>query len=56
MSRELGCIQSQCAKNGFPESRFVVVSQNRIDENCKSITNDTSHDAILSLLLEPTGV
>jgi len=52
MSRELNCVQSQCAKNGFTQSRFVVASSNRIESITKSITSDTCHDAILKLLLD----
>jgi predicted hydrocarbon binding protein len=52
ISRDLDCIQSQCARRGEPQSRFVIASPSRIATVKRSAKIDMQHSAIISLLLE----
>lgn len=52
LDRDLDCIQSQCAGQGFTASRFVISSTPRIAKLRASIAGDAKHDAIVASLLQ----
>jgi uncharacterized protein len=55
MGRDLDCMQSQCAKRGFPESRFLVSSPDRIASVKVAGYEAIGHDELFAKLLQTTG-
>ena len=51
LSREVDCIQSQCAKTGHSASNFILSSPERIEAVRKSGASEKSHSQILDELL-----
>ncbi len=52
LNREVDCLQSQSEANGCEESRFVISSQERIEQVRGKIDASTGHDQIVALLVD----
>ena len=52
LGRELDCLQTQCASQGFDYSRFVVSSTSRIRKIREMTSQTLSHDQIVQQLIE----
>jgi len=51
LSREVDCIQSQCAKHGHSASNFILSSPERVDAVRKNGASGKTHSQILDDLL-----
>lgn len=55
LGREVDCFQSQCARQGFIDSRFVLSDPKRIEQLRSSPDTTKSHDAAVEFLLSTTA-
>jgi len=52
LSQDLDCIQSQCARDGFSESRFIVAPTAKVAPAKEQLKESDTHDSMIKTLLD----